>query len=46
MFQPKFVLCTHGHADPLRFVSALRRLDPAARFALPALGERLIFQKG
>ena len=32
-------------ADPLRFVSALRRLDPAARFALPALGERLIFQK-
>lgn len=36
----------HGNtADPLRFVSALRRLDPAARFALPALGERLIFQK-
>lgn len=32
-------------ADPLRFVPALRRLDPAARFALPALGERLIFQK-
>lgn len=32
--------------DPLRFVAALRQLDPAARFALPALGERLIFQKG
>lgn len=32
-------------ADPLRFVAALRKLDPAARFALPALGERLIFQK-
>ena len=31
--------------DPLRFVAALRSLDPAARFALPALGERLIFQK-
>ena len=29
--------------DPLRFVAELRRLDPAARFALPALGERLIF---
>lgn len=32
--------------DPLRFVSTLRKLDPAARFALPALGERLIFQNG
>ena len=32
--------------DPLRFVSALRKLDRAARFALPALGERLIFQNG
>ena len=31
--------------DPLRFVAALRAQDPAARFALPALGERLIFQK-
>ena len=30
--------------DPLRFVAALRQLDPAARFALPALGERLILQ--
>lgn len=29
--------------DPLRFVAELRKLDPAARFALPALGERLIF---
>lgn len=33
-------------ADPLRFVKALRSLQPSARFALPALGERLIFQKG
>lgn len=32
-------------ADPLRFAAALRAQDPAARFALPALGERLIFQK-
>ena len=32
-------------ADPLRFVSALRQLDPSARFALPALGERLIFSR-
>ena len=29
--------------DPLRFAAALRQLDPSARFALPALGERLIF---
>lgn len=43
MFQPKFVLCTHGHADHM--AKDMRRLDPAARFALPALGERLIFQK-
>ena len=27
--------------DPLRFAAALRQLDPAACFALPALGERL-----
>ena len=38
------VLCTHGHADHMA-KDTLRRLDPAARFALPALGERLIFQK-
>lgn len=44
MFQPKFVLCTHGHADHMA-KDTLRRLDSAARFALPALGERLIFQK-
>lgn len=30
--------------DPLRFAAALRQLDPAACFALPALGERLLFQ--
>ena len=42
--QADFVLCTHGHADHMA-KDTLRRLDPAARFALPALGERLIFQK-
>ena len=31
--------------DPLRFVAALRQLDPAAKFVLPALGERMILQR-